>query len=60
MKNNFKLTYGFAGEAPRSLSFSRVDAARRAFALVVSRASLRFAELKSEDNTLNCSFAYFN
>lgn len=44
---NYVLRFGFAGSAPESLSFRSPFRARRAFAALVARPRLRFAELSS-------------
>lgn len=53
----YLLDYGFIGCASHSMSFRREDAARRAYLSLVSRSSLRFASLKSEDGLFECNFA---
>lgn len=52
----YLLDYGFNGSASRSMSFRREDAARRAYLSLVSRSSLRFASLRSEDGLFECNF----
>lgn len=52
----YELFYGFNGCASRSMSFTREDAARRAFQSLISRCSLRFAYLKSEDGLFECDY----
>lgn len=55
----FTLNYGFEGCAPRSMGFAKKSEAQRAFRVVLSRCSLRFAELKSEDNSVSASYCNF-
>lgn len=52
----YELFYRFNGCASRTMSFKREDAARRAFQSLISRCSLNFAFLKSEDGSLECDY----